>query len=133
MKHRKRKLADDPHEEFVRGRSHKKTLLTSLQFFDDIPIDIYAQIFSSLAVQDLFRLRAVNKRFQYMVDLYLSHTTSVTFSNGGNQWDFARGNVHDQNVMRIFSYFPKVEQINGLYFGNINFRRVTRFVRAESR
>lgn len=63
-----------------------------------------------------------------MVDLYLSHTTSVSFCNGGNQWDFAKGSVHDKNVMRIFSFFPNVERIHGLYFENINFRRVTRSV-----
>ncbi|XP_003744616.1 uncharacterized protein LOC100905537 [Galendromus occidentalis] len=126
MKHRKRKSSHEPFAECHEASRKRRTLLSSHGFFDNIPIDIFAQIFSSLSVQDLFRLRAVNKRFQYMVDLYLSHTTSVSFCNGGNQWDFAKGNVHDKNVIRIFSFFPKVEQIDGLYFENINFRRVTR-------
>ncbi|OQR79594.1 F-box only protein 38-like, partial [Tropilaelaps mercedesae] len=96
--------------------------------WDTVPPEVASRILCLLTVQDLFRLREVDRRFKALVDSHLAVTKVVSFCTKSDTvpWAQATGRVTDNNVAPIFAHFSRVEEIRGLSFSNISFRRVTR-------
>lgn len=96
--------------------------------WDSVPPEVAGRVLHLLTVQDLFRLRRVDQWFKQIVDNHLATAKMVSFSTEADTipWAEAAGRVTDNNITAIFSHFPRVEEIRGLTFNNVNFRRVTR-------